>query len=60
MFTDHGGGPRAPLPGVTPYTALEVGGRDIYIREGCYTCHSPDGPADARRNAALWRVDPRR
>lgn len=28
------------LPGVTPYTALEVGGRDIYIREGCYTCHS--------------------
>lgn len=28
------------LAGVTPYTALEVGGRDIYIREGCYTCHS--------------------
>ena len=28
------------LPGVTPYTALEVHGRDIYIREGCYTCHS--------------------
>lgn len=28
------------LPGVTPYTALEVAGRDIYIREGCYTCHS--------------------
>lgn len=28
------------LPGVTPYTALEVGGRDIYVREGCYTCHS--------------------
>ena len=28
------------LPGVTPYTALEVRGRDIYIREGCYTCHS--------------------
>ena len=27
------------LPGVTPYTALEVHGRDIYIREGCYTCH---------------------
>jgi cytochrome c oxidase cbb3-type subunit I/II len=29
-----------PLPGVTPYTPLEIAGRDIYIREGCYTCHS--------------------
>jgi cytochrome c oxidase cbb3-type subunit I/II len=28
------------LPGVTPYTPLEVAGRDIYISEGCYTCHS--------------------
>ena len=28
------------LAGVTPYSALEVAGRDIYIREGCYTCHS--------------------
>jgi cytochrome c oxidase cbb3-type subunit I/II len=28
------------LAGVTPYTALEAKGRDIYIREGCYTCHS--------------------
>jgi cytochrome c oxidase cbb3-type subunit I/II len=28
------------LPGVHPYTALEIAGRDIYIREGCYTCHS--------------------
>jgi cytochrome c oxidase cbb3-type subunit I/II len=28
------------LAGVTPYTALEVAGRDIYIREGCNTCHS--------------------
>jgi cytochrome c oxidase cbb3-type subunit I/II len=26
--------------GVTPYTPLEVAGRDIYIREGCYLCHS--------------------
>lgn len=25
---------------VTPYTALEIAGRDIYIREGCYVCHS--------------------
>ncbi len=25
---------------ITPYTALELEGRDIYIREGCYVCHS--------------------
>jgi cytochrome c oxidase cbb3-type subunit I/II len=25
---------------VKPYTPLELQGRDIYIREGCYTCHS--------------------
>jgi cytochrome c oxidase cbb3-type subunit I/II len=25
---------------VSPYTSLELLGRDIYIREGCYTCHS--------------------
>ena len=25
---------------VKPYSALEIAGRDIYIREGCYTCHS--------------------
>jgi cytochrome c oxidase cbb3-type subunit I/II len=25
---------------VTPYSALEVAGRDIYVREGCYLCHS--------------------
>jgi len=28
------------VPGVRPYTPLESRGRDIYIREGCYTCHS--------------------
>lgn len=27
-------------PRVKPYTPLELHGRDIYIREGCYTCHS--------------------
>jgi cytochrome c oxidase cbb3-type subunit 2 len=26
--------------GVRPYTALELAGRDIYQREGCYLCHS--------------------
>jgi len=29
-----------PAPGVMPYTAAELEGRDIYIREGCYNCHS--------------------
>ena len=29
-----------PLPGVEPYPALELAGRDIYVREGCYGCHS--------------------
>jgi len=26
--------------GIRPYTALELAGRDIYTREGCYLCHS--------------------
>ena len=29
-----------PAPGVMPYTAAELEGRDIYLREGCYNCHS--------------------
>lgn len=29
-----------PAPGVEPYPALQLEGRDIYLREGCYTCHS--------------------
>jgi cytochrome c oxidase cbb3-type subunit II len=29
-----------PLPGVKPYAALELAGRDVYVREGCYNCHS--------------------
>lgn len=29
-----------PLPGVKPYPALELAGRDVYLREGCYNCHS--------------------
>ena len=29
-----------PAPGVMPYSALQLEGRDIYVREGCYTCHS--------------------
>ena len=29
-----------PIAGLQPYTALELAGRDIYTREGCYNCHS--------------------
>ncbi|MEH8020843.1 MULTISPECIES: cytochrome-c oxidase, cbb3-type subunit II [Rheinheimera] len=29
-----------PVDGMTPYTALELEGRDIYIREGCVGCHT--------------------
>ncbi len=29
-----------PTEGVKPYNALQVAGRDIFIREGCYNCHS--------------------
>ncbi|MGK0382817.1 MAG: cytochrome c oxidase cbb3-type subunit 2 [Flavobacteriales bacterium] len=29
-----------PVDGLTPYTALQMEGRDIYIREGCVGCHS--------------------
>eukprot|EP01037_Dinobryon_pediforme_P016178 gene16178-16354_t len=28
------------VKGVRPYTPLELAGRNIYVREGCYTCHS--------------------
>jgi cytochrome c oxidase cbb3-type subunit 2 len=29
-----------PVAGLKPYTALQLEGRDVYIREGCYLCHS--------------------
>ena len=29
-----------PAPGIEPYGPLELAGRDIYISEGCYNCHS--------------------
>ena len=38
MYTAGAGPERGDW--VTPYTPLEVAGRDIYIREGCYLCHS--------------------
>jgi cytochrome c oxidase cbb3-type subunit 2 len=30
----------APPPGVKPYDPLRLAGRDLYVREGCYLCHS--------------------
>ncbi len=29
-----------PVQGLKPYTALQLMGRDVYLREGCYNCHS--------------------
>ena len=29
-----------PVAGLKPYGALQLAGRDIYVREGCYNCHS--------------------
>lgn len=37
MFMDQ---VRKPAEGITPYPALELAGRDVYVREGCYNCHS--------------------
>ena len=29
-----------PVDGIEPYPALELAGRDVYVREGCFVCHS--------------------
>ena len=29
-----------PIEGLKPYTSLQLAGRDVYVREGCYNCHS--------------------
>ncbi len=29
-----------PIEGLKPYTALQLAGRDVYVKEGCYNCHS--------------------
>ena len=29
-----------PVAGLKPYTPLQLAGRDVYVREGCYNCHS--------------------
>lgn len=38
LFFDQG--QTKPIEGTRPYTALELEGRDIYIREGCHVCHT--------------------
>jgi hypothetical protein len=48
------------VEGMRPYTPLELAGRDIYVREGCYVCHSQMIRPLARRGRALrpllsWR-----
>ena len=43
-----------------PYTALELEGRDVYLREGCYTCHSQmirSLPFEAQRYGAASTMD---
>jgi cytochrome c oxidase cbb3-type subunit 2 len=32
--------PRLPTEGIKPYPALQLAGRDVYVSEGCYGCHS--------------------
>lgn|GEM_PF-2749729 len=49
---------RAGTPIIALFTPLELAGRDIYVREGCYCCHAialgrPDGPSDPPRDVAV-------
>ena len=46
------------VDGVRPYSPLELAGRNIYIREGCYVCHSQMIRADPRRGRALRPLQP--
>ncbi len=41
------------VDGIRPYTPLELAGRNIYVREGCYLCHSQMIRLAARRGGAL-------
>ena len=38
------------------YTPLELAGRNIYVREGCYACHSQNDPHAPRRSRTLRTV----
>ncbi len=52
-----------PVEGMKPYTALQLEGRDIYIREGCVGCHSqmiprygsmPPGCTPRMSSTCIW------
>jgi len=43
-----------------PHTPLELAGREIYMREGCYACHSQHDPLPGRRDRPLRPVFARR
>ncbi len=43
--------------GCVPYTPLELAGRDIYVREGCYVCHS-QMTARCGTRSNLWPLQP--
>jgi cytochrome c oxidase cbb3-type subunit 2 len=46
------------VEGMRPYTPLEQAGRDIYVREGCYVCHS-QMIRPFRDETELWPLQPR-
>src|SRR5262245_42493034 len=48
--------PVEPPPGLKPYTAAQLRGRAIYVREGCMYCHSqqPRDPAQAPDMLRGW------
>jgi len=42
------------VAGLKPYTPVQLAGRDIYLREGCYNCHSQMIRPVSRRDRTLW------
>ena len=46
------------VEGMRPYTPLELTGRNIYMREGCYHLPQPDDPPVPRRGRTLWPLQP--
>ena len=46
------------VEGVRPYTPLELAGRNVYIREGCYNCHSQMIRPPTRARSRPVRFDP--
>jgi len=54
------GGTVEKVSGMRPYTPLELAGRNIYVREGCYVCPQPADTHPARRGRTLWPLQPGR